>query len=90
MASSTVANWLSNFLISATFLSVVAVVSRAGAFWIYAGLGLLALPFFAAKLPETRGRSLEEIEAELGVDEDDGDETGRASRRGSGVAGSSR
>jgi sugar porter (SP) family MFS transporter len=90
MASSTVANWLSNFLISVTFLSVVAVVSRAGAFWIYAGLGLLALLFFAAKLPETRGRSLEEIEAELGVDEDDGDETGRASRRGSGVAGSSR
>ena len=68
MATSTVANWLSNFLISATFLTVVAVVSRAGAFWIYAGLGVLAFVFFLARLPETRGRTLEEIEAELGAD----------------------
>jgi sugar porter (SP) family MFS transporter len=70
MATSTVANWLSNFLISATFLSVVAAISRAGAFWIYAGLGLLAFFFFLARLPETRDRTLEEIEAELGADID--------------------
>jgi MFS family permease len=76
MATSTVGNWLSNFLISATFLSVVAAISRAGAFWIYAGLGLVSFFFFLAKLPETRGKTLEQIEAELGVDEADGEGSG--------------
>jgi sugar porter (SP) family MFS transporter len=67
MATSTVANWLSNFLISATFLSVVAAISRQGAFWVYAGLGVVAFVFFLARVPETKGRTLEEIEEELGA-----------------------
>lgn len=66
MAASTVANWLSNFLIASTFLTVVAAISRSGAFWIYAGLGVAAFIFFLARLPETKGKSLEEIEDELG------------------------
>ncbi len=72
MATSTVANWLSNFLISATFLSVVAAVSRAGTFWIYAGLGVLAFVFFLKRVPETRNRSLEDIERELSGDHEAG------------------
>jgi hypothetical protein len=51
-------------------LQLVSMAGKGGAFFLYAGLGVLALLFFAWKVPETRGRSLEQIEEEL-VDEAD-------------------
>ena len=69
MSASTVGNWSSNFLVSSFFLSLVGAISREGTFWLYAGFGLLALVFFAFRVPETKGRSLEEIEEELGPGE---------------------
>jgi sugar porter (SP) family MFS transporter len=79
MSVSTVANWGANFLVSLTFLSLIAAAGRPGAFWIYAGIGVLAMLFFATKVPETKGRELEEIEAELGAAPDSA-ETGRGER----------
>ena len=78
MATSTVANWLSNFLVSATFLTVVAAISRAGAFWIYADLGTLAFAFFPKRVPEDKDRGLEDIERELGVHKARDQSTSRA------------
>jgi sugar porter (SP) family MFS transporter len=60
-------NWGTNFVISFTFLSVVSILGRAGAFWLYAAIGLLALVFVITRVPETRGRSLEEIQHQLGA-----------------------
>ncbi len=68
MATSTVANWSANFVISFTFLSLVSLISRAGTFWVYAALGVVAMVVFHRIVPETKGRSLEEIEHELGAD----------------------
>ena len=68
MSISTVANWLSNFLISLTFLTVISGVGRAGGFWIYAGLGVVAWLYFYARIPETKQKELEQIEREIGVD----------------------
>ncbi len=69
MATSTVANRSANFVISFTFLSLVGLISRAGAFWLYAALGVVAMVVFHRTVPETKGRSLEEmIELELGAD----------------------
>ncbi|HEU4976196.1 MAG TPA: sugar porter family MFS transporter [Baekduia sp.] len=84
MAASTVANWGANFVISSFFLSLVAAVSRAGTFWIYAALGVVAMVVFHRIVPETKGRSLEDIEAELRVDEagEDDQRLGRFSRAG--------
>lgn len=65
MATSTVANWSFNFIVSFSFLTVVSVISRAGTFWLYAGLGVIAMVIFHRAVPETKGRSLEEIEDEL-------------------------
>ena len=59
-------NWSANFLVSSFFLTLVA-ISREGTFWLYAGFGLLALIYFVARVPETKGRSLEEISRELGT-----------------------
>lgn len=65
MSVSTVANWLGNFLVSATFLSLVAAISRTGTFVLYAVLATVAVIFFWLRVPETRHRSLEQIQTEL-------------------------
>ncbi len=65
MALCTVANWAFNFLVSFTFLSLVGALGRAGTFLLYAAVGVVALLFFATRVPETNGRSLEEIEQQL-------------------------
>ncbi len=66
MAVCTIVNWGANFLISYFFLDLVARISTKGTFWLYAGFGVLAVIFFALKVPETKGRSLEDIERDLG------------------------
>lgn len=56
-----------NFAISFTFLSLVSAITRAGAFWLYAAIGIGALAFFSLRVPETKGRTLEQIEHDLGA-----------------------
>jgi sugar porter (SP) family MFS transporter len=65
MAVCTIVNWGANFLISYFFLDLVSRISTKGTFWLYAGFGVLAVIFFAFKVPETKGRSLEDIERDL-------------------------
>ena len=65
MSLATVANWGFNLIVSATFLNIVGAVGSAGAFLVYAVLSLLALVFIAMFVPETKGRTLEQIEAAL-------------------------
>jgi sugar porter (SP) family MFS transporter len=65
MAVCTVANWAANFLVAQTFLSLTGVITRQGVFFLYAGLAVAAIWFFAARVPETRHRSLEDIQTEL-------------------------
>lgn len=62
-AAGTTANWASNFVVSLTFLPLIAALGEAGAFGFYAAVGVLALIFCITLVPETRGRSLQEIEA---------------------------
>jgi sugar porter (SP) family MFS transporter len=69
MSISTVGNWSSNFLVSSFFLTLVGAISREGTFWLYGGLGVLSLIFFVVRVPETKGRSLEQIEQELGTED---------------------
>jgi MFS transporter, sugar porter (SP) family len=59
---STLANWSANFIISVTFLTLVNTISLGGSFWLYAFFGLLALAFCLWLVPETKNRSLEDIE----------------------------
>jgi sugar porter (SP) family MFS transporter len=67
MAVCTIVNWAANFLISYFFLSLVSALGRPGTFWMYAGFGVLATAFFALRVPETKGQSLESIERDLGA-----------------------
>jgi MFS transporter, SP family, galactose:H+ symporter len=62
MSVATVANWGSNFLVTATFLTLVERLGMRGCFLLFAALCLIGLLFSYLMVPETRGRTLEEIE----------------------------
>jgi MFS family permease len=64
MAVATVMNWSSNLLVALTFLSLLHSVGRAGTFWLYAVTGVLAWIFVYRMVPETKGKTLEQIEAQ--------------------------
>jgi sugar porter (SP) family MFS transporter len=59
----TMANWTSNFIISLTFLPLIDLVGRTGAFWAYAAVGVFTLWFCWKFVPETKDKELEQIEA---------------------------
>jgi len=65
MSLATVANWGFNLIVSLTFLNLVGAVGSAGAFVVYGVLSLFALAFVIMTVPETKGRTLEQIEAAL-------------------------
>jgi len=56
-------NWAANFVVSLTFLTLLQVIGASRTFWLYALLALAAWVFSYALVPETKGRTLEEIEA---------------------------
>ncbi|BBH07905.1 Major facilitator superfamily protein [Prunus dulcis] len=55
-------NRLTNATISMSFLSIYKAITIGGAFFMFAGMAVLAWIFFYFCLPETKGRSLEEME----------------------------
>ncbi|PKV99959.1 major inositol transporter-like SP family MFS transporter [Amycolatopsis echigonensis] len=57
--------WLTNFAIGLTFPMLVAALHISTTFFIFVGLGVVAITFVAKYVPETRGRSLETLEVEL-------------------------
>ena len=69
MSVATIANWGANFLVAGTFLSLTHVITTQGTFFLYTALAVVAFVYFLAKVPETKGRSLEQIQSEtLGED----------------------
>jgi SP family galactose:H+ symporter-like MFS transporter len=55
-------NWAFNFLVSITFLTLVEVLGPSLTFWLYALLAIASWVFSYYLVPETKGRTLEEIE----------------------------
>lgn len=62
MSVATIALWLACLLITLTFLSLVKAVGASGAFWLYAAMCVVSLLFVWRYTPETKGKTLEEIE----------------------------
>lgn len=65
MSLSSMTNWGFNFLVSFTFLTLTGAIGRGGTFLLYALIGVGAVVFFAAKVPETKGKTLEEITGQV-------------------------
>lgn len=65
VATCTFALWVGSFTLTYTFPLLNSSLGSYGTFWIYAAICAAGFALFAAKLPETKGKSLEELEKEL-------------------------
>ncbi|MGO4697338.1 sugar porter family MFS transporter [Paenibacillus sp. 2TAB26] len=62
-AIAAMALWAADYLVSQSFPPMLSSTGPAATFWIYGGMALLAFLFTWRVVPETKGKSLEEIEA---------------------------
>ncbi len=58
-------HWGLDFLVSISVLTLISAITETGLFWLYGLLGLAGLLYLYRKLPETKGRSLEDVEQSL-------------------------
>jgi sugar porter (SP) family MFS transporter len=65
MAVAVSALWIACFILTYTFPILNATLGSAKTFWLYAAICVAGFIFIKLKLPETRGKSLEQIEREL-------------------------
>lgn len=63
MSVGTIVNWGANLIVALTFLSLTQALGKAGAFWLYAAVSIDAWLFAYFLVPETKDKSLEQIEA---------------------------
>lgn len=64
MSVATFCIWVGCYAVSQTFPMLLSAVGAHATFWIYGGFSALTLGFVFLLVPETRGKSLEQIEAE--------------------------
>jgi sugar porter (SP) family MFS transporter len=57
--------WIACFILTFTFPILNAQLGPSGTFWLYAGICVAGFFYIFFKLPETKGKSLEQIEREL-------------------------
>ncbi|CAL1535161.1 unnamed protein product [Lymnaea stagnalis] len=55
-------NWICNLIVSLFFLTLTEAITKYGAFWLFGGICFIGLLFTIAFVPETKNRSLEEVE----------------------------
>jgi Sugar (and other) transporter len=65
MSVASMANWAANFVVTISFLTLLSAIGGVGVFFLFGFLTLVALGYFWRRVPETKGRSLQEIEREL-------------------------
>ncbi len=62
VAVATAVNWASAFLVSQLFLSLINLIGDSFTFWLFAGFCAAAWIWIFIAVPETKGRSLEQIQ----------------------------
>lgn len=65
MAMATTALWIACFVLTYTFPILNKLLNASGTFWLYGFICLSGFLFILKKLPETKGKSLEEIETHI-------------------------
>jgi sugar porter (SP) family MFS transporter len=62
VAIATAANWATAYLVSRYFLTLIDDIGKPATFWLFAFFSVCAFVFVQRLVPETKGRTLEEIE----------------------------
>jgi sugar porter (SP) family MFS transporter len=68
MSIATFSLWVASFILTFTFPILNNALGASGTFWVYSFICVAGFLFIKSKLPETKGKSLEEIELELTKD----------------------
>jgi sugar porter (SP) family MFS transporter len=63
MSVATVANWAANLIVALSFLTLARALGQAATFWLYGAISIGTWIFSFFLVPETKGKSLEQIEA---------------------------
>lgn len=58
-------NWLCAFIVTKTFVNIIDLIGASFAFWIYGIITVVSVVFIFFFVPETKGKTLEEIEKEF-------------------------
>jgi hypothetical protein len=62
MSVGTVANWGANLIVALSFLTLTQMMGKAATFWLYGAVSIGAWLFAYFLVPETKGKTLEQIE----------------------------
>ncbi len=62
MSLATFTNWSANLIVAISFLTLIRLLGQAETFWLYAVISIGCWFFILFLIPETKGRTLEEIE----------------------------
>jgi MFS transporter, SP family, xylose:H+ symportor len=57
--------WVASFILTFTFPVILQAIGSAATFWLYAGICFIGFIFIWRRVPETKGRTLEQIEQQL-------------------------
>lgn len=68
MSIATFSLWIASFVLTFTFPILNDALGASGIFWVYSAICIAGFLFVRSKLPETKGKSLEEIEMEFTKD----------------------
>jgi sugar porter (SP) family MFS transporter len=70
MSVATMANWGANFVVTISFLTLLGAIGDDGTFFLFGFLTVVALAYFYKQVPETKNRTLPQIERDLGLPPD--------------------
>jgi MFS family permease len=62
MSVGTLVNWAANLLVALSFLTLTHVLGKPATFWLYGAISVAAWVFVFFLAPETKGKTLEQIE----------------------------
>ncbi|MFC9362272.1 sugar porter family MFS transporter [Rhodococcus sp. NPDC057014] len=65
MALGSLTHWIMNFVVAGTVLTLLNSITATGMFWLYGLFGIACMVFVRKYLPETSGKTLEQVSEEL-------------------------
>jgi len=68
MSVATMANWLANFVVTISFLTLLTAIGGVGTFFLFAFLTVVAFLYFWHTVPETKRRGLQQIERDFALE----------------------